>query len=34
MRHDKAVNLTPSPLIAARVRSPGFACRAAGYESC
>ena len=30
---NKAVNLTPSPLLAAKVRFAGFACYAAGYES-
>ena len=31
--YNKTVNLTPSPLFAAKVRSAGSACCAAGYES-
>ena len=31
--YNKTVNLTPSPLLAAKVRFAGTACSAAGYES-
>ena len=31
--YNKTVNQTPSPLLAAKVRSAGFASYAAGYES-
>jgi hypothetical protein len=31
--YNKPVNLTPSPLLAAKVRFAGTACCAAGYES-
>ena len=31
--YNKTVNLTPSPLLAAKVRFAGTACCAAGYES-
>ena len=31
--YNKTVNLTPSPLLASKVRFAGTACCAAGYES-